>query len=220
MTGVVHSRSGTGASPSLRSGQRSRIPPVLERRASSADRVPIGAYTRPLSLSLELDSCRRSSIVHDWLRTKIYTMASGVQNDNTALQPRIHVDTRYFPPADLALPALAVQTTRLVDTYMLWVGTTDVDQEQIENAPLQGCLAKDWACAMPAKETVRWAAPYVLWRRGFEVFVLIESTEHSCIRSQSQARLLRRRRCIAPQAQRPRYPWHSVLVIFSALLLA
>ncbi|KAI0663560.1 hypothetical protein C8Q70DRAFT_950927 [Cubamyces menziesii] len=80
-------------------------------------------------------------------------MASGTQNDNTALQPRIHVDTRYFPPADLALPALAVQTTRLVDTYMLWVGTTDVDQEQIENAPLQGCLAKDWACAMPARET-------------------------------------------------------------------
>ncbi|KAL7281723.1 hypothetical protein ACG7TL_005041 [Trametes sanguinea] len=69
-----------------------------------------------------------------------------------AIQPRIHVDTRYFPPAGLGLPALAVQTTRLVDTYMLWVGTTDVEPELVANAPLQGCLAKDWACAMPARE--------------------------------------------------------------------
>ncbi|KAI0328642.1 hypothetical protein GY45DRAFT_1347054 [Cubamyces sp. BRFM 1775] len=78
---------------------------------------------------------------------------SGTSASPSFAAPRIHVDTRYFPPADLALPALAVQTTRLVDTYMLWVGTTDVDQEQIKNAPLQGCLAKDWACAMPARET-------------------------------------------------------------------
>ncbi|KAI0358375.1 hypothetical protein OH77DRAFT_1502304 [Trametes cingulata] len=70
-----------------------------------------------------------------------------------SVEPRIHVDTRYFPPAELALPALAVQTTRLVDTYMLWVGTTDVEPDQVGMAPLQGCLAKDWACAMPARDT-------------------------------------------------------------------
>ncbi|KAI8993076.1 hypothetical protein BD414DRAFT_412819 [Trametes punicea] len=69
------------------------------------------------------------------------------------MHPRIQIDTRHFPPADLALPALAVQTTRLVDTYMLWVGTTDVEPEQVASAPLQGCLAKDWACAMPARDT-------------------------------------------------------------------
>ncbi|KAI9060246.1 hypothetical protein FKP32DRAFT_1595645 [Trametes sanguinea] len=77
-----------------------------------------------------------------------------VQEDSvSAIQPRIHVDTRYFPPAGLGLPALAVQTTRLVDTYMLWVGTTDVEPDLVASAPLQGCLAKDWACAMPARET-------------------------------------------------------------------
>ncbi|OSD06812.1 hypothetical protein PYCCODRAFT_1431003 [Trametes coccinea BRFM310] len=79
-------------------------------------------------------------------------MAQTQQDTPAAIQPRIHVDTRYFPPAGLGLPALAVQTTRLVDTYMLWVGTTDVEPELIANAPLQGCLAKDWACAMPARE--------------------------------------------------------------------
>ncbi|KAI0775663.1 hypothetical protein BD413DRAFT_470931 [Trametes elegans] len=80
-------------------------------------------------------------------------MASESQNGTSVIQSRIQVDTRYYPSAEHALPALAVQTTRLVDTYMLWVGTTDVEPEQVENAPLQGCLAKDWACAMPARET-------------------------------------------------------------------
>ncbi|EIW63366.1 uncharacterized protein TRAVEDRAFT_113826 [Trametes versicolor FP-101664 SS1] len=76
-----------------------------------------------------------------------------------AIESRIHVDTRYFPSAELAVPALAVQTTRLVDTYMLWVGTTDVEPDQAETAPLQGCLAKDWACAMPVRQTVRPSTP-------------------------------------------------------------
>ncbi|KAI0823755.1 hypothetical protein BC628DRAFT_1383201 [Trametes gibbosa] len=71
----------------------------------------------------------------------------------TAREPRIQVDTQYFPSAEHALPALAVQTTRLVDSYMLWVGTTDVEPDQVGTAPLQGSLAKDWACAMPVRET-------------------------------------------------------------------
>ncbi|KAH9929487.1 uncharacterized protein BXZ73DRAFT_90353 [Epithele typhae] len=70
------------------------------------------------------------------------------------MQPRIHVDTRYIPSAEPSVPALAVQTTRLVDTYMLWVGTTDSDPENVRNAPLQGSLSKDWACAMPTRETL------------------------------------------------------------------
>lgn len=51
------------------------------------------------------------------------------------------------------MPALAVRTTRLVDTYMLWVGTTDPSTpDQVENAPSQGFLARDWACAMPPRD--------------------------------------------------------------------
>ncbi|KAI0744059.1 hypothetical protein C8Q80DRAFT_1184818 [Daedaleopsis nitida] len=70
------------------------------------------------------------------------------------MEPRIHVETRYIPPAEMAVPALAVQITRLVDTYMLWVGTTDVEEKDVHNAPSQGCLGRDWACAMPSKDTV------------------------------------------------------------------
>ncbi|TFK93714.1 hypothetical protein K466DRAFT_511009 [Polyporus arcularius HHB13444] len=71
---------------------------------------------------------------------------------STATQPRIHVETRYIPSAELAVPALAVQITRLVDTVMIWAGTTDSEPEEVHNAPLQGCLSKDWACAMPPRE--------------------------------------------------------------------
>lgn len=85
-----------------------------------------------------------------------------------AIESRIHVDTRYFPSAELAVPALAVQTTRLVDTYMLWVGTTDVEPDQAETAPLQGCLAKDWACAMPVRQTVRPSTLVTLCTNGPE----------------------------------------------------
>ena len=70
------------------------------------------------------------------------------------MESRIQVETRYVPSAEVGLPALAVQITRLVDTYMLWVGTTDSEEDAVQNAPLQGCLGKDWACAMPSKELV------------------------------------------------------------------
>ncbi|KAI0645636.1 hypothetical protein C8Q79DRAFT_911491 [Trametes meyenii] len=80
-------------------------------------------------------------------------MATEPQGTISAIQNRIHVDTRYFTPAEPALPAIAVQTTRLVNTYMLWVGTTDVEPEQVGDAPLQGCFAKDWACAMPVRDS-------------------------------------------------------------------
>lgn len=64
----------------------------------------------------------------------------------------INVQTRYVAPSEPSLPALAVRTTRLVDTYMLWVGTTDQAQDEVENAPSQGFLARDWACAMPPRD--------------------------------------------------------------------
>lgn len=81
-------------------------------------------------------------------------MTPEMRDGSSEMQPRIHIHTRYIPPSEPALPALAIQTTRLVDTYMLWVGTTELEAEEVRNAPLHGCLAKDWACAMPTRETV------------------------------------------------------------------
>ena len=64
----------------------------------------------------------------------------------------IHVQTRYIPPSESSLPPLAVRTTILVDTYMVWAGATDQPPEEVENAPSQGFLARDWACAMPPRD--------------------------------------------------------------------
>ncbi|KAL4266394.1 Proteasome assembly chaperone 3 [Pleurotus pulmonarius] len=46
---------------------------------------------------------------------------------------RIVVKTIHLPPSDPSLPALALQVTQLVDSY------------------LQGNLSRDWACAMPPR---------------------------------------------------------------------
>lgn len=47
-----------------------------------------------------------------------------------------------------------MQIICLVDSYMIWVGTTSEGRGEeaeggAELAPLQGHLARDWACAMP-----------------------------------------------------------------------
>lgn len=64
----------------------------------------------------------------------------------------ITVETKYLPPSEASLPALALQITSLVGSYMLWIGTTDPDAgpDAAAQAPLRGSLARDWACAMPA----------------------------------------------------------------------
>ncbi|TFK54132.1 hypothetical protein OE88DRAFT_1711083 [Heliocybe sulcata] len=64
--------------------------------------------------------------------------------------PSIHVSSRYIPSSDSTLPALALQVTHLVDSYMLWIGSTEDPPEEVDIAPLRGSLAKDWACAMPS----------------------------------------------------------------------
>jgi proteasome assembly chaperone 4 len=61
----------------------------------------------------------------------------------------ISVRTKYVAPAEAALPALGVHITRLVDSYMVWVGVTDETAETVEHAPRGGSLCRDWACAMP-----------------------------------------------------------------------
>ncbi|PCH43615.1 hypothetical protein WOLCODRAFT_26060 [Wolfiporia cocos MD-104 SS10] len=78
-------------------------------------------------------------------------MSASVSDNMAASTSHIHVETRHVVPVDHSLPSLAVQVTRLVDSYMLWVGMTAEAAEDIESAPMQGYLAHDWACAMPAR---------------------------------------------------------------------
>ncbi|THV02422.1 hypothetical protein K435DRAFT_775610 [Dendrothele bispora CBS 962.96] len=61
----------------------------------------------------------------------------------------VSVETRYIAPSDPSLPAFALRITRLVDSYMIWIGTTEYPPDNIEKATEQGRLCKDWACGMP-----------------------------------------------------------------------
>ncbi|PFH53832.1 hypothetical protein AMATHDRAFT_136955 [Amanita thiersii Skay4041] len=63
----------------------------------------------------------------------------------------IPIHTEYFPPSDPALPAFALQIIKLVDSYMIWVGTTDVQAEEVDRAMGQGNLCKNWAYGLPTK---------------------------------------------------------------------
>lgn len=69
----------------------------------------------------------------------------------TETSKSISVSTRYLTPSDLSLPSLALQVTQLVGSYMVWIGTTETSPEDVDTAPIQGSLCKDWACAMPPK---------------------------------------------------------------------
>ena len=62
----------------------------------------------------------------------------------------ISVSSNYIAPSDPSLPALALQITSLVDSYMIWVGATNQPPESVQNAARSGSLCRDWACAMPA----------------------------------------------------------------------
>ena len=70
----------------------------------------------------------------------------------SSIQPYISVETKRVPPSDPTLPPLALQVTQLLDSYMLWVGTTEEPAEDVQHASLHGHLARDWACAMPASK--------------------------------------------------------------------
>jgi proteasome assembly chaperone 4 len=61
----------------------------------------------------------------------------------------ISVETRFIPSADSSLPSLALQVSCLVDSYMIWIGTTECVPEDVHKAASQGSLTRDWACAMP-----------------------------------------------------------------------
>ena len=63
----------------------------------------------------------------------------------------IETETKYFPATSDGLPALALQITKLVDSYMLWIGVTECLAEEVKQAPSRGKLCRDWACAMPSR---------------------------------------------------------------------
>ena len=66
----------------------------------------------------------------------------------------IKIVSKQLTGSDSSVPPLAMQIICLVDSYMIWVGaTSDSQGEEVgggaELAPLQGHLARDWACAVP-----------------------------------------------------------------------
>ncbi|KIJ19173.1 hypothetical protein PAXINDRAFT_69942 [Paxillus involutus ATCC 200175] len=67
--------------------------------------------------------------------------------------------TRYIPPPEPTLPALALHVTSLVDSYMLWAGVTEEPPETVQNAPRSGSLCRDWACAMPSAPGITGLGP-------------------------------------------------------------
>ncbi|KLO05748.1 hypothetical protein SCHPADRAFT_838956 [Schizopora paradoxa] len=58
-------------------------------------------------------------------------------------------ESKFFASSDASLPPLVMQITHLVGSYMIWIGTTDVQPENMEAAISRGRLCQDWACAMP-----------------------------------------------------------------------
>ena len=59
----------------------------------------------------------------------------------------IRVETRYQAPSNDGVPAFALQVTCMINSYMIWIGSTR--EENTERAVEAGKLAADWACAMP-----------------------------------------------------------------------
>lgn len=65
--------------------------------------------------------------------------------------PPISITTRYLESKTPGLPALVLQVTSLVDSYMVWVGISSAGPEAKERTVAQGLLCRDWAVAMPPR---------------------------------------------------------------------
>ncbi|KAG2153784.1 uncharacterized protein EDB93DRAFT_1223906 [Suillus bovinus] len=72
-------------------------------------------------------------------------MAAAPQGNSSS----ISVTSKYVAPSHPSLPALALQITSLVGSYMIWVGATNQPPESVQNATRSGVLCRDWSCAMP-----------------------------------------------------------------------
>ncbi|VDC06948.1 unnamed protein product [Peniophora sp. CBMAI 1063] len=61
----------------------------------------------------------------------------------------VNIETRFQPSQGDGIPAIAVQVTCLVNSYMIWAGATG--EEDATSAVKAGRLVADWACAMPPR---------------------------------------------------------------------
>jgi hypothetical protein len=91
----------------------------------------------------------------------------------------ISVETKYFPSLGASSPALALQVTCLVDSYMLWIGVTEELEEKASDAILQGHLGKDWAVSMPPWKVRNSRNEGIGWHR--------QGNFHFCIASSDTA---------------------------------
>ncbi|TFL01584.1 hypothetical protein BDV98DRAFT_507180, partial [Pterulicium gracile] len=65
--------------------------------------------------------------------------------------PAMKETYRFIESTDPSIPHLAIQLTHMLDSYMIWVGTTTLPEHDVKYAPVQGSLCKDWSCAMPPR---------------------------------------------------------------------
>ncbi|KAF5393228.1 hypothetical protein D9757_000726 [Collybiopsis confluens] len=65
----------------------------------------------------------------------------------------VSTQIKYIASASPSVPAFALEITRLVDSYMIWISPTELLQADVQNAPRQANLCRDWACAMPPKDS-------------------------------------------------------------------
>lgn len=68
------------------------------------------------------------------------------------MSPEILVPQTFAFESTSFSPAIILQVTALIKSYMIWIGTAESseDASAIEGVvAAQGNLAKDWACAMP-----------------------------------------------------------------------
>lgn len=72
--------------------------------------------------------------------------------------PAMKETYRFIESTDPSIPHLAIQLTHMLDSYMIWVGTTTLPEHDVKYAPVQGSLCKDWSCAMPPR-FVRFVVP-------------------------------------------------------------
>ena len=100
----------------------------------------------------------------------------------------IETQTKYFPASNDGVPAFALQITKLVDSYMLWIGVVIGAGDDVEQVVEKGKLCKDWACAMPPR-LVRSFLVYQIKqrsRRCLSTFGFREQYGSVCNSSQSE----------------------------------
>lgn len=101
---------------------------------------------------------------------------------STVANGGIHVETKYLPPDQPHLPALSLQVTQLVSSYMVWIGATEESAENANLAPLRGFLLRDWACAMPPSENVSSDMGHVYFTQEPFSFEKRPRGTHTCTR--------------------------------------